>query len=330
MNMMRIAILDDYLRQSQRAADWSALAKTCEITVFDRAIGAAEAAQVLRPFHVICLLRERMPFPRALIEALPELRMLAVTGLYNRTLDVAAAIERGIVVSYTELRGTYRNATAELTWALIFAVARHVSQESQHMRSGGWQTTVGVTLMGRTLGLLGLGRQARRVLPIAKALDMNVIAWSQNLQYEKARAAGVERVGKDELFAISDVLSLHVVLGERTRGIVGARDLALMKPSAILVNTSRGALIDEHALVDTLRAGRIAGAGLDVYAQEPLPDDHPLRSLPNAVLMPHQGHHVEEFYQVAYTDTVENIAAFMAGQPIRLLSPERNQSSIFD
>jgi len=327
---LRIAVLDDYLRQSQQAADWSTLAQKCEITVFDRPLRAHEAAEVLQPFEVICLLRERTPFPRELIEALPKLKMLAVTGLYNRTLDVAAATERGIVVSYTELRGTYRNATAELTWALIFAVARHVPQESQRMRSGGWQTTVGITLMGRTLGLLGLGRQAKRVLPVAKALNMKVIAWSQNLTPGAALAAGVERVEKDELFAASDVLSIHLVLGERTRGIVGAHELALMRPSAILVNTSRGPLIDEAALIDTLRAGRIAGAGLDVYAREPLPDDHPLRGLPNAVLMPHQGHHVEEFYAVAYTDTVENIAAFLTGRPIRILSPERNRSALFD
>ena len=327
---MRIAVLDDYLRQSQRSADWSALAKTCEITVFDRPIPPAEAAEVLKPFDIICLLRERMPFPRELIKALPNLKMLAAIGLYNRTLDVAAATERGIVVSYTELRGTYRNATAELTWALIFALARHLPRESQRMRTGGWQTTVGITLMGRTLGLLGLGRQAKRVLPVAKALQMKVIAWSQNLTAEAAAEAGVERVEKDALFATSDVVSLHLVLGERTRGIVGARELALMKPSAILVNTSRGPLIDEHALVDALRERRIAGAGLDVYSQEPLPDDHRLRSLPNAVLMPHQGHHVEEFYEVAYADTVENIVAFLAAQPIRVLTPDRNQSSAYE
>jgi phosphoglycerate dehydrogenase-like enzyme len=184
--------------------------------------------------------------------------------------------------------------------------------------------------MGRTLGLLGFGRQGRRVLPVAQALGMNVIAWSQNLKAETAAEAGVERVEKDELFARSDVLSVHLVLGERTRGIVGARELALMKPSAFLVNTSRGPLVDERALVETLRARRIAGAGLDVYAQEPLPDDHPLRSLSNAVLMPHQGHHVEEFYEVAYADTVENITAFLVGRPIRILSPERNQSSLYD
>ena len=327
---MRIAILDDYLRQSQRAADWSALATTCEIEVFARPIPVMEAVAVLKPFDVICLLRERMPFPRALIEALPNLKMLAVTGLYNRTLDVAAAAERGIVVSYTELRGTYRNATAELTWGLILAVARHIPEEAHHMRSGGWQTTVGITLSGRTLGLLGLGRQARRVLPVAKALGMKVIAWSQNLKPESAAEVGVERVEKDELFATSDVVSVHLVLGERTKGIVGARELALMKRSAILVNTARGPLLDEDALVHALRDRRIAGAGLDVFWHEPLADDHPLRRLPNVVLMPHQGHNVEEFYEVAYTDTVENIAAFLSGRPIRILTPERNQSSVFD
>jgi D-3-phosphoglycerate dehydrogenase len=285
---------------------------------------------VLAPFDVVCPLRERMPLPRSLIERLPKLRMIAVTGLYNRTLDVAAAAERGIVVSYTELRGSYRNATAELTWGLILSVARHIPHEAQRMRFGGWQTTVGITLMGRTLGLLGLGRQAKRVLPVAKALGMNVIAWSRNLQADAAAALGVRAVSQDELFAESDVLSIHVVLGERTRGIVGSRELALMKPSAILVNTSRGALIDEGALVEALRAQRIAGAGLDVYTQEPLPDDHPLRSLANVVLTPHQGHNVEEFYQTAYSDVVENIAAFLSGTPIRILSPERNQSALND
>jgi len=327
---MKIAVLDDYLRLSQGAADWSKLGPACEITVFDRPLAPGEAAQALKPFDVICTLRERMPIPRELIERLPNLKMIAVTGLYNRTLDVAAAAARGIVVSFTELRGTYRNATAELTWGLILALARHIPVEASRMRSGGWQTTVGMTLMGRTLGLLGLGRQARRVLPIAKALDMKVIAWSQNLEAQTAAALGVTRVEKDELFAASDVLSVHVVLGARTRGLVGARELALMKPAAILVNTARGPIVEEAALIDALRTGRIAGAGLDVYAQEPLPDGHPLRALPNVVLTPHQGHNVKEFYEVAYTDAVENIAAFMSGKPIRILSPERNESALSD
>ena len=325
---MKIAVLDDYLRRSQVAADWSGVTARCELTVFGRPISPNDAARVLEPYDIVCTLRERMPLPKTLIEQLPNLKMIAVTGLYNRTLDVGAATDRGIVVSYTDLRGTYRNATAELTWGLILAVARHIPHEAQRMRSGGWQSTVGITLMGRTLGLLGLGRQAKRVLPIAKALGMNVIAWSQNLDAGAASEVGVRRVDKDELFAQSDVLSVHLVLSERSRGIVGARELALMKKSAILVNTARGGLIDESALVTALRERRIAGAGLDVFASEPLPDDHPLRALPNVVLTPHQGHNVEEFYEVAYTDVVENIRAFLDGKPIRILTPERNQSSL--
>jgi D-3-phosphoglycerate dehydrogenase len=269
-----------------------------------------------------------MVVTRALIERLPNLKMIAVTGLYNRTLDVAAAAQRGIVVSYTELRGTYRYATAELTWGLILAVARHIPHEANRMRSGGWQSTVGITLAGRTLGLLGLGRQARRVLPIAKAFGMEIIAWSQNLEAGAAAELGVRRVEKDELFRSSDVVSIHLVLGERTRGIVGAQEFALMKPIAILVNTARGAIIDERALINALQTRRIAGAGLDVFAQEPLADDSPLRSLANVVLTPHQGHNVKEFYEVAYTDTVENMAAFISGKPIRILTPERNASSV--
>ena len=323
---MKIAVLDDYLRLSQTVADWSPLKGSCEVTVFDRPLVLPdEAARVLQPFDVICTLRERMPIGDDLLGRLPNLKMIAITGLYNRTLDVAAALKRGIVVSYTELRGTYRKATSELTWGLIFAVARHIPHEACRMREGGWQSTVGVTLAGRTLGLLGLGRQGRHVVPVGKALGMNIIAWSQNLTAEKAAEAGVTRVEKDELFRRSDVLSVHLVLGERTRGIVGARELALMKRTAILVNTARGPLIDEEALIKTLQE-RIAGAGLDVFAREPLADDSALRKLPNVVLMPHQGHNVREFYEVAYADVVENIAAFVHGKPIRLLAAESNSS----
>ena len=324
---MKIAVLDDYLRLSQTAADWSKLDAACDITVFDRPLALPdEAARVLQPFDIICTLRERMPISDELLARLPNLKMIAITGLYNRTLDVAAAARRGIVVSYTELRGTYRKATSELTWGLILAVARHIPQESNRMRSGGWQSTIGITLAGRTLGLLGLGRQARHVLPVAKALGMEVIAWSQNLTADTAAQAGVRRVDKDELFKRSDVLSVHLVLGERTRGIVGARELALMKRDALLVNTARGPLIDEPALINALQERRIAGAGLDVYTHEPLADDSPLRKLPNVVLMPHQGHNVMEFYAVAYADAVDNIAAFLNGRPIRILSAESNSS----
>jgi phosphoglycerate dehydrogenase-like enzyme len=326
---LKIAILDDYLRLSLGAADWSQLAAACEITVFDRPLSDPdEAAMVLAPFDILCLLRERMPITEPLIGRLPNLKMIAATGLYCRVLDVASATRRGIVVSYTELRGHYRQATCELTWGLMLSVARNIPHEANSVRNGGWQTSAGITLAGRTLGLLGLGRQGKRMVPIAKAFGMEVIAWSQNLSVETAAEVGVKRVTKDELFAMSDFLSVHLVLGERSRGLVGARELALMKPTAILVNTARGAIID--ALIAALQSGRIAGAGLDVFTQEPLATDSPLRRLANVVLTPHQGHHVKEFYQVAYKDTVENIAAFLAGKPIRILTTERNSSSVQD
>jgi phosphoglycerate dehydrogenase-like enzyme len=324
---MKIAVLDDYLRLSQSVADWSLIAAAHEITVFDRPLKLpGEAVAVLQPFDIICTLRERTPITDELLARLPNLKMIAITGLYNRTLDVAAATRRGIVVSYTELRGTYRKATSELTWGLILAVARHIPHEACRMRDGGWQSTVGTTLAGRTLGLLGLGRQGKHVVAVGKALGMNIIAWSQNLTAATAAQSGVTRVDKDTLFKQSDVVSLHLVLGERTRGIVGARELALMKPTSILVNTARGPLIDEAALIETLRERRIAGAGLDVFTHEPLADDSPLRKLPNVVLTPHQGHNVREFYEVAYADVVDNIAAFSAGKPIRILTAEHNQS----
>ncbi len=325
---MKIAILNDYLRRSQTSADWSSIAKTCDITVFDQAIAPDALAATLKPFDIICTLRERTPISRELIAQLPNLKMIAITGLYNRTLDVAAATERGIVVSYTELRGSYRKATSELAWGLILAVARHIPFEANQMRQGGWQHTAGFTLFGRTLGLLGLGRQGRYMIPVAKAFGMEVIAWSQNLTAAFAAEHGVRRVEKDKLFAKSDVLSVHLVLGERTRGMVGARELALMKPSAILVNTARGPIVDEAALIEALREKRIAGAGLDVFTHEPLADDSPLRTLPNAVLMPHQGHNVQEFFEVAYADVVENISGFLSGTPMRILTPERNASNV--
>ena len=326
---MKIAVLDDYLRLARVSADWSALASRCEITVFDRPLAhAADAAEALAPFDIICLLRERMPITDALLARLPNLKMIAVTGLYCRVLDAAAAARRGIVISHTEMLGNYRKATCELTWGLILAVARNIPGEFDSMRRGGWQTSAGFTLAGRTLGLLGLGRQGRNMVPVAKAFEMDVIAWSQNLTADAAAAAGARHVTKDELFSTSDVLSVHLVLGERSRGLVGARELAAMKPSAILVNTARGPIVDEAALIEALAAGRIAGAGLDVYAHEPLPEQSPLRSAPNVVLTPHQGHNVREFYSEAYGDVVENIAAFLAGRPIRVLTPERNLSSI--
>ncbi len=324
---IRVAILDDYLHLALTSADWSSLEARCEVTVFDRSLANdPNAAKVLEPFEIVCLMRERMPISDDLLARLPNLKMVCVTGPYCRALDAAAAIRRGIVVSHTELRGTYRKATCELTWGLILSVARHIPQEHESMRRGGWQTSAGITLAGRTLGLLGLGRQGRHMVPIAKAFGMDVIAWSSNLTSEAAAAVGVQRVDKDELFSRSDILSVHLVLGERSRGIVDRTLLARMKRSAILINVARGPIVDEAALIDALRDGLIAGAGLDVYAQEPLPAAHPLRSLSNVVLTPHQGHNVREFYEVAFADVVENITAFLDGTPIRLLDPARNSS----
>ena len=326
---MKIAIVNDYLRLSTSVADWSVISAKSEITVFDRAFADTdELVETLKPFDIIVMIRERMPLPRNLIELLPNLKMIAITGLYNRTLDVAAATERGIVVSYTELRGSYRKATCELTWGLILSVARHIPYESAEMRKGGWQHTAGIVLNGRTLGLLGLGRQGRYMVPIAKAFGMEVIAWSQNLTAEAAAEAGVRRVEKDELFSSSDVLSIHLVLGERSRHLVKERELSLMKKTALLVNTSRGAIIEEAALVKALQQRTIAGAGLDVFDKEPLAEGHVLRTLDNAVLTPHQGHNVREFYEVAFKDVTENIEAFLGGKPIRVLAPERNDSTL--
>jgi D-3-phosphoglycerate dehydrogenase len=326
---MKIAVLDDYLHLSQKSADWSRLPPGCEVTVFDRPLKVPdEAAEVLQPFDVLAHIRERMPMPRALIERLPNLKMIAITVQYHRTLDIAAATERGIVVSHAVSRASANKSTCELAWGLIFSVARHIPFEANAMKSGGWQHTAGFTLHGKTLGLLGLGRQGRNMVPVAKALGMNVIAWSPNLTEGIANEFGATRVTKDELFRESDVLSLHLVLAESTRNIVGARELALMKPAAVLINTSRGPLIEEQALHAALRERRIAGAGLDVYHREPLPDEDPIRTLPNVVLTPHLGYATQEFFRGAYEDTVENIAAFANGKPIRILTAERNDSRL--
>jgi phosphoglycerate dehydrogenase-like enzyme len=235
----------------------------------------------------------------------------------NASIDVAAARERGIVVCGT---GIVPGATADLTWGLILALARHIPAEDARVRAGGWQGTVGMDLVDATLGVLGFGRLGRRVAAIGQAFGMRPIAWSQNLDPGEARAAGVEPVARDELFARADVLTVHTVLSDRTRGIVGARELALMKPSALLVNTSRGPIVDEAALLAALRDGTIAGAGLDVFDVEPLPADHPLRTAPNTVLTPHVGYVTRRTYEIFYRDAVEDVAAFEAGEPVRVLT----------
>lgn len=309
---MRIAILDDYQDVALTFADWDSL--NAGITVFTEPL--TDPAAQLRGFDVIVAMRERTRFPAALFEQLPDLKLLVSTGRRNAAVDLDAARRHGVVVSAT---GYIGEPTVEHTWALILAAARNLPREFRSMREGGWQTTVGTTLHGRTLGLLGLGRLGASVAKIGQAFGMETIAWSQNLTPEKAAPHEVTAVSEEELFARSDVLSVHLVLSARTRGLIGAAELAAMKPSAVLVNTSRGPIVDEDALVDALRRKEIGAAALDVYDTEPLPADHPLRTMDNAVLTPHLGFVARETYEIFYGDAVEDIAAFRAGDPIRVM-----------
>ncbi len=319
--MFRLAILDDYARVALEMADWSPLQGRCRIDVIDHALGVPEeAAAVLAPYDVLCHLRERTAMPRTLIERLPNLKLVTITGAVHRTLDLVAARERGIVVCHSANRpgSGQGEGTPELTLGLMLALARSIAHEHSGMRAGAWQTTVGTTLFGRTLGVVGLGRVGRRVAALARAFGMDVVAWSPNMNAERAASAGARLATKHELFAASDFVSLHLVLGERSRGIVGAAELAAMKPTAFVVNTARGPLIDEAALMSALRERRIAGAGLDVFWHEPLASDHPIRALPNVVLTPHLGYVVEDSLRAFYEDTVENVVAWLDGKPIRV------------
>jgi phosphoglycerate dehydrogenase-like enzyme len=314
----RVAILDDYQDVARRLADWKSL--PAEVVVFrDHLSDESKVADRLADFDVVVAMRERTPFPRSLFERLPRLRLLVTTGMRNASIDLRAAADRGVVVSGT---AGLPSPTAELTWALILALVRHVPREDRATREGRWQETLGTTLKGRTLGVLGLGQLGSRVARVGKAFEMDVIAWSQNLTAERATAVGATLAGsRDELLARADIVTIHLVLSDRTRGLVGARELGLMRPTAYLVNTSRGPIVDEGALIATLRAGKIAGAGLDVYDEEPLPADHPLRRLPNTVITPHLGYVTEETYQIFYSQALEDIRAFLAGAPVRVLSP---------
>lgn len=312
---MRIAILDDYQNVALGFADWDTL--NAEIEVFTEPLADADAvAERLAGFDVIVAMRERTRFPAELLARLTTLKLLVSTGRRNAAIDVAAATELGIVVSAT---GYVAHPTAEHTWALILAAARNLPAEARSVREGGWQVGVGTDLHGRTLGLLGLGRLGSKVARVGQAFGMETIAWSQNLTAERASEHGVTAVSKDELFARSDVLSIHLVLSDRTSGLVGAAELAAMKPTATLVNTSRGPIVDETALLDVLRREQIGGAAIDVFDIEPLPVDHPLRTLDNALLTPHLGYVTRESYQVFYRDAVEDIAAYQTGEPIRVI-----------
>jgi phosphoglycerate dehydrogenase-like enzyme len=317
----RCAILDDYQNVALQMADWSGLAQDVEFTVFNAPLGGPDdIARALKGFDMVVLMRERTAFPRRLIEALPDLRLLISTGKRNWMLDVEAANERGIVACSTETTG---NPTTSIAIGLMLELTRRIGYESERLKSrGAWQSTVGVDIEGKTLGLIGLGRLGSKVAKIAQALGMKVTAWSQNLTAERCASAEVElSPSKEALLRQADIISLHVVLSERTRGLIGVKEFALMKPTAYLVNTARGPIVDEAALIAALKANRIAGAGLDVYDIEPLPSDHPLRELGNVVLSPHLGYVTAENFRTCYGGVVENIRAYLDGKPIRLLQP---------
>jgi D-3-phosphoglycerate dehydrogenase len=314
---MKVAVLDDYQRVALEYADWKSL-QPAEVEVFDQPLTNPE--QQLKPFDVVCLMRERTAFGRGLIDKLPNLKFVSLTGARSPSLDTQALKARGIAVSNTRSAGGGLS-TVELTWGLIIAAARGLAKGERNMRAGRWHEGLapGFSLAGKTLGLLGLGNIGARVAAIGKAFGMECVAWSQNLTEEKALAAGVKKVSKEHLFETSDVVTLHLVLGERTRGLVRAEELALMKPGAILVNTSRGAIVVEKDLLEALGRQNLHAA-LDVYEREPLPADHPLRTLENVTLSPHLGYVHEDNYRIFYRDTVENVAAFLAGKPIRVIN----------
>jgi phosphoglycerate dehydrogenase-like enzyme len=311
-NAVRIAVLDDYQNVSLEMADWSPLAGRAVITVFnDHLSNLDEIVARLLPFDVVCVMRERTPLPRSVLERLPQLKLIASTGSRNAAIDIEAAAERGIIVAHT---GYDARSTIEMTWALILASVRQVASENAYLRAGGWQHTVGDGLQGKTLGVLGLGNIGSEVARIGLAFGMEVIAWSQNLTSERAQSCGARLVSKEELFRNADIVTIHLVLSNRTRGLVGAAELAAMKRSARLINTSRGPIVDESALIEVLRERRIAGAALDVFDIEPLPTDHPFRSLENVLATPHIGYVARDLYRTFYGDTVKNITRWLAQQ----------------
>jgi phosphoglycerate dehydrogenase-like enzyme len=319
--VLRVAVLDDYQGVALTMADWSVLAPDARVEVFrDHLADEAAVARRLQDYEVVVAMRERTPFTRTLLQRLPKLKLLVTTGLRNAAIDLAAAQDLGVLVCGTRGLGY---PTAELTWGLILALVRHIPAEDRATRAGHWQVSVGSGLSGKVLGVLGLGKLGGQVARVGRAFEMPVLAWSQNLTAERAAECGATLVGKDELLARSDVVTIHLVLGARTRGLLGARELALMKPTAYLVNTSRGPIVDEPALVRALAERRIAGAALDVYDEEPLPADHPLRRLDRTVITPHLGYVTEETYRVFYGDAVEDIQAFLRGTPARVLTPGR-------
>ena len=317
---MKVAVLDDYQSVAESMADWSQLPPGAEVAFFsDHLTDESALAERLGGFDVVVGMRERTPFPRSLLERLPKLRLLVTTGRRNASFDIAAATELGVAVCGTDGAG---EGPTELTWGLIIGLLRQIPLEDRRSREGRWGTTVGVGLKGKTIGLLGLGHIGSLMARVANAFDLNVIAWSQNLTADRARECGATLVDQDTLFRDSDIVSIHVVLSQRTRGLVGARELGLMKPTAYLVNISRGPIVDEAALVDVLQRKAIAGAALDTFDVEPLPEDHPLLRLDNTLICPHLGYVTDDSYRAMYAGAVEDIRAFASGEPVRVINGE--------
>ncbi|MFN3348467.1 D-2-hydroxyacid dehydrogenase family protein [Pseudorhodoplanes sp.] len=314
----RCAVLDDYQNVALSMADWSKVTDDIDVTVFNERLGdEAAVARALQGFQIVCVMRERTPFPRSLIEKLPDLKLIVTTGLKNASIDVTAAKERGILVCGTE---GAKHPTAELAIGLMIDLARHISAENARMKAGEpWQATVGADLFGHTLGIIGLGNLGQRVAKVGQAFGMKVIAWSPNLTLERCQEHGVAYATKADLFQQSDFITIHLVLSDRTRGLISATDLGMMKPTAYLINTSRGPIVDEGALIAALQNNAIAGAGLDVFDTEPLPRDHALRTLPNVVLTPHLGYVTQDGYRIFYGGTVEAVRAFLDGKPVRVI-----------
>ena len=319
MTRLRCAILDDYLNITLKIADWSKIADRVDVTVFNQPFASTEAAaSALRDFEIICAMRERTPFPRALLAALPKLKLLITSGMRNASIDSEAAKEHQVVFCGTQWN---RDPTAALTMGLILELTRSIGRENARMHAGEpLQKYVGLEIEGRTLGIVGLGKLGAKVAGLAKAFGMNVIAWSPNLTAERCEEVGVGYATKEELFANADIITVHVVLSQRSRGLVGREDLARMKPTAYLVNTARGPIVDETALLETLQQKKIAGAAIDVFSVEPLPVDHPFRKLDNLVLTPHLGYVTEDGFRAHYGQMVEGIGAWLKGEPVRRLA----------
>ncbi len=318
---MRIAVLDDYQGVALTSADWSPVTghptRPCTVDVFrDHLADPSALVERLEPYDAVVVMRERTPLPRQVLTRLPRLRLVVTTGRRNPSIDTAAAAEAGIIVCGTDSLAT---APAELTWALILGLARHLLPEAAAMRTGGWQTTVGRDLAGHTLGLIGLGRIGSQVAAVGGAFGMDVVAWSRNLTAERAEAAGARSVTLDALLSSSDVVSVHLPLADATRGLLGERELSLMRADALLVNTSRGPIVDEAALLAALERGHLGGVGLDVFDEEPLPAEHPLRTAPRTLLTPHLGYVTRDVYATFFAGVVEDVTAYLDGAPIRLL-----------